>query len=75
MTTIKKKSAAITTTDHQPLLVSAKPIAKALSCSVRYVHLLHEAGEIPGYRFGKACIRYNMAEVLKALKITVGGVN
>jgi len=52
-----------------PLVVPAKSIAKSLSCTPRYVHILHEEGKIPGYRFGKACIRFNEAEVFAALGI------
>lgn len=57
----------------EPLLVPAKTIARALSCSSRYVHILHEAGTIPGYRFGKACIRFNESEVFAALGIRIEG--
>ena len=53
----------------EPLLVTAKTIARTLSCSSRYVHMLHEAGTIPGYRFGKACIRFKADEVFTALGI------
>ncbi len=52
-----------------PVVVSAKVIAKALSCSTRYVHLLAEAGTIPHYRWGRACIRFDQAAVFKALGI------
>lgn len=55
--------------EAEPLLVPAKAIATDLSCSTRYVHLLHEEGKIPGYRFGKACIRFDRAEVFAALGI------
>jgi hypothetical protein len=57
------------TTESWPQLVPAKVIARLLSCSPRYVHMLHEKGQIPGYRFGRACIRYNPAEVFTALGI------
>jgi len=53
----------------EALLVPAKSIARKLSCSPRYVHILHEQGTIPGYRFGKACIRFSEAEVIRALGI------
>ena len=56
-------------TEAEALLVPAKSIARALSCTPRYVHILHEDGKIPGYRFGKACIRFNRAEVFAALGI------
>lgn len=56
-------------TEAEALLVPAKAIARTLSCSTRYVHILHEEGKIPGYRFGKACIRFNPAEVFAALGI------
>ncbi len=52
-----------------PPLVPAKTIARALSCSTRYVHILAEQGTIPHYRFGKACIRFNQADVFAALGI------
>lgn len=55
--------------EAEPLLVPAKAIARELSCTPRYVHILHEEGKIPGYRFGKACIRFNRAAVLAALGI------
>ena len=54
----------------EPLLVTAKAIARDLSCTPRFVHMLHEQGKIPGYRFGKACIRFNRAEVLRSIGIT-----
>jgi hypothetical protein len=53
----------------EPLLVPAKTIARRLSVTPRYVHLLHEGGKIPGHRFGKACIRFNEAAVMAALGI------
>jgi hypothetical protein len=56
-------------TEAEPFLVPAKPIARDLSCTSRYIHILHEQGKIPGYRFGKACIRFNKAEVFAALGI------
>jgi hypothetical protein len=55
--------------EAEALLVPAKSIARALSCTPRYVHILHEQGTIPGYRFGRACIRFNQAEVFAALGI------
>ena len=54
-----------------PVVVGAKIIAKALSCSTRYVHLLAEAGTIPSYRWWKACIRFDQAAVFKALGIQI----
>lgn len=53
----------------EPLLIPAKAIARDLSCTTRFVHMLHEQGKIPGYRFGKACIRFKRHEVLTALGI------
>lgn len=50
-------------------MVPAKSIARDLSCTPRFVHMLHEQGKIPGVRFGKACIRYNRAAVLASLGI------
>jgi excisionase family DNA binding protein len=52
-----------------PLLVPAKHIARRLSVSSRYVHILAETGKIPVCRFGKNCIRFNEAAVLAALGI------
>jgi hypothetical protein len=52
-----------------PVVVGAKVIAKALSCTSRYVHILRETGKIRGYRFGRACIRFNPAEVFADLGI------
>ena len=54
-----------------PVVVSAKVIAKAISCSTRYVHLLAEAGTIPSHRWGKACIRFDQVAVFAALGIRV----
>ena len=54
----------------EPLLVKAQHIAKRISCSVRYVHILHEEKRIPGYRFGKNCIRFNEAAVMEALGVS-----
>jgi len=56
----------------EPLLVPAKTIARRLSVTSRYVHILHEAGTIPGHRFGKACIRFKEADVFAALGIKTG---
>jgi len=56
----------------EPLLVPAKTIARKLSVTSRYVHMLHEAGNIPGHRFGRACIRFNEADVFAALGIKTG---
>jgi hypothetical protein len=52
-----------------PAVVSAKVIARALSCTPRYIHLLAEAGTIPHYRWGKALIRFDQGAVFKALGI------
>ena len=65
MTAIPKTKQA----EAPPVVVGAKIIAKALSCSTRYIHLLAEAGTIPSYRWGKACIRFDQAAVFKALGI------
>ena len=59
--------------EASPLLVPAKAIARDISCTARYVHILHEEGKIPGYRFGRACIRFNRAEVFAALGIRTEG--
>ncbi len=63
------QTATPTAVTAAPLLVPAKVIAAALSCTPRYVHILHETGEIPGHRFGKACIRFELGAVLAALGI------
>jgi hypothetical protein len=55
--------------ETEPLLVPAKSIGRSLSCTSRYVHILHETGKIRGYRFGRACIRFNPAEVFADLGI------
>ena len=52
-----------------PLLVPAKIIARDLSCTPRFVHMLAEQGKIPSHRFGRACIRFNKSAVLAALGI------
>jgi excisionase family DNA binding protein len=52
-----------------PLLVPAKIIARDLSCTPRFVHMLAEQGKIPSHRFGRACIRFSRAAVLAALGI------
>jgi hypothetical protein len=65
MTAISKTKQA----EAEALLVPAKSIARDISCTSRYIHILHEQGKIPGYRFGKACIRFNRAEVFAALGI------
>jgi hypothetical protein len=57
----------------EPLLVPARTIARSLSVTPRYVHMLHEEGKIPGHRFGKACIRFNQAAVFAALGIQTEG--
>ena len=55
--------------EAEPLLVPAKSIGRSLSCTSRYVHILRETGKIRGYRFGRACIRFNPAEVFADLGI------
>jgi hypothetical protein len=70
---IVETSGRIFKDDAPPVVVGAKVIAKALSCSTRYVHLLAENGTIPHYRWGKACIRFNQAAVFAALGIHTGG--
>ena len=55
--------------EAEPLVVPAKNIARRLSVSSRYVHILAEQGKIPVCRFGKNCIRFNEAAVLAALGI------
>jgi excisionase family DNA binding protein len=52
-----------------PLLVSASAIAKDLSVTARYVHLLAEQGKIPVVRFGRRCIRFSKPDVFRALGI------
>ena len=52
-----------------PLLVPAKVIARDLSCTPRFVHMLAEQGKIPQVRFGRACIRFSRPAVLAALGI------
>ena len=69
MTAIHQNKQAEAAPQAAPLLVPAKTIGRDLSCTARYVHILHVEGKIPGYRFGKACIRFNRAEVLAALGI------
>jgi hypothetical protein len=53
----------------EPLLVPAARIASRISVTPRYVHMLAEQGQIPVHRFGKACVRFREAEVLRALGI------
>jgi hypothetical protein len=55
--------------EAEPFLVPAKVIARDLSCTPRFVHMLHEQGKIPGVRFGRACIRFRRADVFAALGI------
>lgn len=52
-----------------PTLVPASKIAKILSCTPRYVHVLHETNQIPGYVVGKRLIRFNPTAVFAALGI------
>ena len=59
-------------TEAAPLLVPAKAIARDLSCTPRFVLMLLEQGKIPGFRFGRACLRFNRAAVLDALGVTTG---
>lgn len=56
-------------TAQAPLLVSASAIAKDLSVTARYVHMLAEQGKIPVVRFGRRCIRFSKPDVLRALGI------
>jgi hypothetical protein len=70
MSSVMKVTAKTKQTEAaEPLLVPAKAIARALSCSPRYVHILAEEGKIPHHRFGKACIRFSMPAVLFALGV------
>lgn len=59
-------------TEAEPLLVPAKTVARVISCTPRYIHMLAESGEIPHHRFGKACVRFNLAAVLAALGVKEG---
>jgi hypothetical protein len=52
-----------------PELVPAAAIARRLSVSPRYIHLLAEQGKIPVCRFGRGCVRFNPAAVYRALGI------
>jgi len=61
-------------TEAEPLLVPAKAIARDLSCTPRFVHMLYADGTIPGVRFGRACIRFNRSAVLDALGIKTEAV-
>ena len=56
-------------------LVKTITLAKKLVVSSRYVLQLAEQGRIPCVRIGAKCIRYNLADVGKALGIilTDGG--
>jgi len=56
--------------EAEPTLVPSKVIARELSCSTRYVHMLAEEGKIPCHRFGKACIRFNKKAVFSALGVS-----
>ena len=57
------------TAEQTVLLVPAASIARTLSVSPRYVHLLGEQGKIPVTRFGKGCVRFSPSAVFKALGI------
>lgn len=52
-----------------PVLVPAKTIARSISVTPRYVHMLAEQGKIPHHRFGRACVRFDQAAVFAALGI------
>lgn len=68
-TTATAHSATDEQSTSEVLLVPASAIARRLSVSIRYVHLLAEQGKIPVCRFGKGCVRFNPNEVLAALGI------
>ncbi|MEI6674495.1 MAG: hypothetical protein WCO57_04890 [Verrucomicrobiota bacterium] len=65
------ETAARTATEQASpvLLVPAAAIARTLSVSPRYVHLLGEQGKIPVCRFGKGCVRFSPSAVFAALGI------
>ena len=54
---------------EQPLVVPASRIARRLSVTERYIHVLAAEGKIPSVRFGKRCIRFNEEAVMEALGI------
>lgn len=63
-------SAPHTKSSNPPvLLTTKKEVARVLSVSDRQVGYWQEEGRIPFHKFGKRCVRYNLAEVLKALGV------
>jgi excisionase family DNA binding protein len=75
MTAIQSKQQLEQTAERvAPLVVKAKEIARDLSCTPRFVHMLAEQGKIPSHRFGKACIRFNRTAVFAALGIRTEAV-
>ncbi len=59
---------------EEPLVVPAATIARRLSVTSRYIHILAEQGTIPVCRFGRGCIRFNESAVLAALGIPTEAV-
>jgi hypothetical protein len=57
-----------TTTEEAPSLLNRPELAKELGFSVRYIQMLEKRHLVPFYRFGHRCIRYNLTEVMAALK-------
>ena len=58
-----------------PDYVSAKEIAKRISCSERHIRNLSEKGKFKEYRFGDRCVRYDREEVTRALGIKWEGAS
>jgi len=49
-------------------MINADELAEKLNVSRRQVQLLAERGRIPFYRVGEKALRFDEAEVLKAIK-------
>lgn len=57
------------TTKKEPKFIKASDIASELSVTSRQVFYWATSGKIPCKRFGKNCVRFNKAEVFRALGI------
>jgi excisionase family DNA binding protein len=50
-------------------LVKTEDVARALAVTPRYVGILCAEGRIPFHKFGRRCVRFNLARVLEAMGV------
>lgn len=68
---MKQNATSTALKEHAPEYVAAPYIARKLSVTSRYILQQAAAGKIPCVRLGFKCVRFNIAEVEKALGVTL----